>query len=403
MLTLLDIRFNFLCRSTHQNEQGKNPIVLRINFNKDRRDIFTGLHCSKINWDAEENKVSKKDKSFQSINETLEIILRKANNAFDALRFSREIFSIDELVDKIKGKDQKPELLIDFLEAEIGKVKKRIGVDLTLSSFYRYRRTLQYVKDFLQTEFKARNYTINRIDSKFMELYFQYLRIVKKLAHNSALKLLQMFKSNLKPLIKTGIIKSDPFEGLKLRPKPVYPDFLTKEELDKIINTDLQDPILDRKRDIFLFACFTGLAYVDLAKLVGKDISQDLDGSWHIRKTRQKTGEQFIIPLLPVSERILRKYSPTEDPRDFYWGITSNQKMNKGLKSVGIRCGISKPLHMHLARHTFATTVTLSNGVPIESVSKMLGHSNIRITQHYAKVVALKVKCDMARIADLYR
>ena len=121
------------------------------------------------------------------------------------------------------------------------------------------------------------------------------------------------------------------------------------------------------------------------------------------KKNRQKTGEQSIITLLPAAERILRKYSLSSDLRDFRWFISTNQKMNLGLKAIGRRCEIAKPLHMHLARHTFATTVTLSNGVPIESVSKMLGHSNIKITQHYAKVVAQKVKLDMARIRDIYQ
>lgn len=403
MLTSLDIRLSFLCRSTHKNEKGKNPIILRVSFNGDRRDLFTGLYCSKKDWNPSESKVLKPDKDASIINQNLELIQRKALNVFDAFRYSASNFTIDELVDKIKGKDKKPELLIDFLEEEIIKVKKRVNVDITLSSFYRYRRTLVYLKDFLLDEFKARNYTLKKIDLHFLETYFQYLRSDKKLGHNTALKFVQMIKSNLRPVIKSGIIVGDPFHGLKLRPKPVYPDYLTKEELNKVIVLKIDDRILDQKRDLFLFACYTGLSYIDLAKLNSSDIMQDADDSWYIKKTRQKTGEQFIIPLLPAAERILRKYSLSGDLRDIGWKVITNQKLNLGLKELGRQCGLSKPLHMHLARHTFATTVTLSNGVPIESVSKMLGHSNIRITQHYAKVVALKVKHDMAGIADLYR
>ena len=308
---LLDIRFSFLCLGTHLNEQGKNPVILRIHFNNNRRDLFTGLYCYKIDWDAANNKVLKTDKSFHAINQNLDVILRNATNDFDAMRFSRENFSIDELIDKIKGKDKRPELLIEFLVEEIEKVKKRIGIDLAKSSYYRYRRTLKYLQDFLMAEFKMRNYTLNRIDEKFLGSYFQYLRSVKNLSHNTAIKFVQMVKSNLLPAIKLGVIKGDPFQELKLRFKPIYPNFLSPEELSKVANTELNNPILEVKRDIFLFACYTGLAYVDLAKLTGNDIFQDIDGSWHIRKTRQKTGEQFIIPLLHAAEKIFFNRRPS--------------------------------------------------------------------------------------------
>ena len=250
---------------------------------------------------------------------------------------------------------------------------------------------------------KLKNYTLKKVDLKFLESYFQYLRTQKKLCHNTSLKYVRLVKATLRPAIKSGLIEGDPFSELKLKPKPVYIDFLTKEELDRIVSIDLKDPDLDRKRNIFLFACYTGLAYIDLVQLNGSNIIQDVNGSWYIRKNRQKTGEESIIPLLPAAERILRKYCSSENLRDFHWFISTNQKMNFGLKTIGKKCGIQKPLHMHLARHTFATTVTLSNGVPIESVSKMLGHSNIKITQHYAKVVASKIKSDMAKIQELFK
>jgi site-specific recombinase XerD len=179
--------------------------------------------------------------------------------------------------------------------------------------------------------------------------------------------------------------------------------FLTQEEIDKIANVKLDDPDLDRKRDIFLFACYTGLAYVDLHQFNSSHLIKDTDGSWYIRKARQKTGQESIIPLLPAAIRILEKYSAKKNIAIFRWFVSTNQKMNKGLKYVGERAGISKELHMHLARHTFATTVTLANGIPIESVSKMLGHANIKQTQHYAKVVPLKIKNDMEKIRDLYK
>jgi integrase len=238
---------------------------------------------------------------------------------------------------------------------------------------------------------------------KFLEAFFHFLRSDIAISHNTALKYVTLVKSILQPAIRSGVIKGDPFRELRIKPKPVHRNYLTQEELNVLVNLELNDPDLERKRDIFLFSCYTGLAYIDLKNLRGENIVLDNDGEWYIKSNRQKTGEQSIIPLLPAARNILLKYSLTENIQGFNWLISSNQKMNKGLKSIGKRANISKVLHMHLARHTFATTVTLSNGVPIESVSKMLGHTNIRQTQHYAKVVATKIKMDMAKIRNLYK
>jgi integrase len=150
-------------------------------------------------------------------------------------------------------------------------------------------------------------------------------------------------------------------------------------------------------------AFFTGLAFIDLQQLNSTHLIKDAEQSWYIRKPRQKTGYDSIIPLLPVAIRILEKYSPTSNIADFDWYVSTNQKMNVGLKYIGKRAGVVKTLHMHLARHTFATTVTLANGVPIETVSKMLGHASIKQTQHYAKVIPLKIKSDMDKIRELYK
>jgi site-specific recombinase XerD len=165
----------------------------------------------------------------------------------------------------------------------------------------------------------------------------------------------------------------------------------------------LENEDLQRKRAIFLFACYTGLAYTDLKQLSASHIIQEADGSNYILKPRQKTGQESIIPLLPSAKKILLKYSMTGKVSDFKWFISTNQKMNLGLKYIGQKSGITIALHMHLARHTFGTTVTLANGVPIETVSKMLGHATIRQTQHYAKVVATKIKLDMAKLNEIYK
>ena len=403
MLDFMDIRFGFMLRNTSPNKKGQFPIIFRITFRNERRDLFTGLYCSKKDWNASAGKFDRKSKMAVEGNRNLEMLHRKAANAFDQLRFNGDVFSLEELIDKIKGKEERPQLLIDYLREGAEKVKLRAGVDVTKATYEKYRRSVLHMEEFLMKEFKVRNYSINRLNTHFLEKYFRYLRTTRNLQHNTAVKHLSFVKTVLLPAIRAGVIKNDPFRELKLRLKPVYPGFLNQEEIDKLVALELRDRNMARKRDIFLFACYTGLAYVDLKGLKGEHIFQEKDGTYYIIKARQKTGEQSIIPLLPAAARILQSYSPTGDIRDFMWYVSSNQKMNEGIKILGVMAGIEKPLHMHLARHTFATTVTLSNGVPIESVSKMLGHATIKQTQHYAKVVASKIKDDMSKIMGLYQ
>jgi integrase len=221
--------------------------------------------------------------------------------------------------------------LIEFLEEGNKRMKKRTGTEILNVTYMKYKRSVAYMKDFLQAEYKVKNFSLQKVNMEFLEQYFQYLRTEKKIAHNTACKYLVCVKTIFSPAIRNGIIKPDPFYGLRLSPKPVFKDILTQDEIDKIVALELKDLDLDRKRDIFLFACYTGLVYIDLQQLNRDHLIKESDNSWYIRKPHQKTGEKSIIPLLPVAMRILTKYSLTGNIADFNWHVSTNQKMNKGL------------------------------------------------------------------------
>jgi site-specific recombinase XerD len=401
VLEFLDIRFRFWCRSAHRNAQGQSPIILRVHYGGQRRDLFTGLYCLQDDWDPTGCCVIRKVKTSPTINRNLQAIAYAAQSAFDALKYKAAGFTIDDLVAKFKGKEAKPVLLIDFLQDSLIRFKKRVGVEITRTTFLKYRRSLQHLQEFLETEFNLRNYPLARMDGKFIERYFLYLRKVRSNSHNSAIKSMQLLKAALDPAIKSGLVHPNPFDGFKMKPKKLFREFLTVEEVNRLWTVDLKSSELSRIRDIFLFACYTGLAYSDIKQLSGRHFLADMNQRYCIRKARQKTGEESIIPLLPPAVRILQKYSLTGDVKDFRWSVSSNQKMNFRLKAIASKAGIEKNLHMHLARHTFATTITLSNGVPIETVSSMLGHASIKQTQHYARIVAEKIKQDMLKLATV--
>jgi len=403
MVELLDIHFNFLCRKQRLNKKGQSPIVLRIIYRQERRDLFTGLYCKSEDWDPDASMVKMSSKTAETINRNLDRITQRAVHVLDQLKFSRTPFTIDELVSGLKGDEERPMLLVEYLQNRSKELGKKTGVDFGPPTYEKYERCTRFVIEFMEKEFKVKNYALVRIDSKFLEQYFQYLRTTRNIANNTAVKYMAFFKTLLMPAVKSRLIRDNPFTDTKFRIKTIPKGFLTDEEIEILINVKLGSDDLDRIRDQYLFCCYTGLAYSDLKQLNRHHFIQQKEGGYYMLKPRQKTGQDSIIPLLPVAQGILQKYSLTKDFRDFRWHVSANQKMNQRLKTIGEKADLKKALHMHLARHTFATTITLSNGVPIESVSSMLGHATLRQTQHYAKIVATKVINDMAKIKDIYK
>lgn len=399
----LDIRISFLLRTTYQNEKGSYPIVLRISYRGQRRDIFTGLYCERSVWNNTENRIIGISKEAQHINQHLERIQYKVRESFDELRFSGNVFTIDELTAKVKGSEQPPQTLMEYAKLRLKEFSERVGMDIAQTTFFKYRRTYNYLEDFLREKHGIKNIAVASVNAAFLTQFFKYLRIEKGNSHNSALALMNCLRTILKEAIKAGVIRLNPYDDFKVGFKPVDRDYLEKEEIEKLAALDIPSEMLDRSRDIFLFACYTGLAYSDIKALRRDHIKLDADGSYFIKKARQKTSGISLVPLLEPAIRVLKKYTLNGEPRDFLWHVPCNQVLNRNLKTVARMAGVDKNLFMHLGRHTFATTVTLSNGVPLETVSKMLGHTTLKHTVRYARVVAEKVKVDMGRVRDVFR
>ena len=402
MQKLMQVHMNFLCRQDRINKRGEAPIVLRIIFRRERRDAYTGLYCHPTEWNTDSGMMHPISKKSTSFNQNLDSIRYKAIQVFDELKYKGLPFTMDDLIKKIKGIEEKPTLLAEFLEKRKIELKKRILIDITPTTYEKYERILRFVLDFVQFEYKLKSFPLVQVDAQFLERFFHYLRLIRKVENNTSVKYLGAVRTLLAPAIDAGIIRKNPFPELKFKTKKVYKGYLTNEEIEQIQKADLKNIDLERVRDQFIFCCYTGLAYIDLKQLGKSNIRKEQNGNYFIEKPRQKTGQMSIVPLINPAMAILKKYSEEVDFREFKWYVLTNQKINEQLKVIGKISGIEKSLHFHLARHTFATTITLSNGVPIESVSSMLGHATIRQTQHYAKVVAVKLKNDMERVNQLY-
>ena len=303
----------------------------------------------------------------------------------------------ESLKNHFLGKIEKARMLIEIFKDHNLKVANLIGNEFAPATLKRYETSLRHTQAFLKYQYGVSDINIRKIDNAFVSDYDFYLRSIRKCANNSTLKYIRNFGKIIRICLSNGWIVANPFTNYKGKTKIIDRVYLSAEELQRMADKQFDIERLGHVRDVFLFCCFTGLAYVDIKKLKTSQIKKGLDGEQWIFINRQKTDSRSAIPLLPTAVKLIEKYSkhPLCVNRDTPLPVPSNQKMNGYLKEIADVCGINKILTSHIARHTFATTVTLSNGVPIETVSKMLGHASIRQTQHYAKILDLKVSEDM--------
>ena len=393
-----EISISYLLRKAYRLKNGECPIVVKIQYQGERKEINTGLSAKALDWDAKEGCVSANNKKAMAINKDLARIQNDIDERVIEMRRTIGDFSLGELIERLKGKSNAPQTIVEYLKIKIEDYQSRIGIDLAQTTFYKYRRTATYFQDFLFDKLGQKNLAVTRINKLLLEDFFKYLRKEKKNSHNSSSALMNCLNSILDDAEKAGIIRFNPFKEILLTRKPVNREYLTSDEILAMQKLDNLIPSLDRNRDLFLLACFTGLAYSDIKALHALNIIVEPDGSKHIERYRTKSMVMSYIPLLTAAENILLKYSPTKDCRDFQWKIPCNQKLNQSLKEIAKLAGIHRNLFMHLGRHTFATTVTLSQGISIESVSKMLGHTTLKHTQVYAKIVNSKVKGEMEKL-----
>ena len=300
----------------------------------------------------------------------------------------------------ISGNNSMQKSILEMFEEHNNRMDRLVGKDYSFRTLQRYKTSKKHLAAFISSSFKLKDYPVKDIDTKFINSFIYYLKTELSLSHNSALKYLSYFKKIVRVAYANGWLEKDPFYNFKLKVQVIDREFLTKDEIIKIMEKEFTIPRMEQVRDVFLFSCYTGLAYVDVFKLTPDDIIKGIDGNKWIKTKRTKTKTLSSIPILPVAEKLIEKYEDLESPTGKLLPVYSNQKTNSYLKEIADSCGIKKNLTFHMARHTFATTVTLSNGVPIESVSKMLGHRSLKTTQHYAKILDEKLSEDMNQLKE---
>ena len=387
----------FYIKRAKINVDGVCPIYTRVTINSKRFEFSTNKFISPDKWSTEGAKVKGNSEDARSINNQLDIIKNQIMDAEKRL-YKKEIqINSENLRNELFGIKERERLLIPIFTEHNRKIKELVGSEYAPGTLERYETSLKHTKDFLQWKYRVSDIDIEKIDHAFITEYEFYLRTERKCANNTAVKYIKNFHKIINICLANGWLNKDPFANYKSKVKEVIREFLTEQEIQSLMEKEFVSERLELVRDIFVFSCFSGLAYIDVKQLSKDNIVLGIDGDKWINKNRQKTDTNSKIPLLPTAQYILDKYAnhPVCVNEDKLLPIFSNQKMNAYLKEIATVCGINKELTFHIARHTFATTVTLSNGVPIETVSKMLGHTNLKTTQHYAKILDKKISEDM--------
>jgi len=381
-----------------------SPIYVRITVDARRVEISLKRWIHPDNWDPIKAKAKGNNEETKSLNHFLDEVRTRLVENYQELQIQKELITADAIKDMFLGLDQKDYTVRNIVEYHNQVMKPTLAWG-TLKNYF---TTQKYINEFLKEKYRTSDIYLCKLSYKFITDFEYFLRNHQPADHqrpignNGVMKHLERLRKMVNMAVKMEWIDRDPFEKYKLKFNHVERGYLTANELEILENKKLRIERLQYIRDIFVFSCYTGLSYIDAMKLSPSNIALGIDGEYWISTQRQKTNEPVRVPILPNAWAMIEKYRnhPRSMQKGTIFPYISNQKLNSYLKELADLCEIEKNLTFHLARHTFATTVTLTNGVPIESVSKMLGHSKITTTQIYAKVIEQKISQDMKNLRN---
>jgi site-specific recombinase XerD len=399
---MLEKSFGLLFYLKKSKNQKKGPVYIYLKITVDGKpvELSSKRKWEPAKWNSSAGRALGTKEDAKELNYFLDTLELQIFQAKRSIIEADGVVSAQAIKDILTGNVESRKRILEVFSEHNAQMKALQGIDFAPSTMQRYNISYNHTRDFIKWKYGADDRDIRDLDHEFISQYAFWLKTVRNCDHNTTMKYLVNFKKIVLICVKNKWLPGDPFSNFKLTRKQVERTALTDEELQRIAGKDFDNDRLSNVRDIFLFSCYTGLAYVDVKNLKRVDIQKGVDGEQWIFINRQKTNALSRIPLLKEANQIIRKYD--RHPKCIVTGevlpVLTNQKMNAYLKEIADCCNIKLELTYHIARHTFATTVTLNNGVPIETVSKMLGHATIKQTQHYAKTLDFKVSEDMNKL-----
>ena len=383
----------FLLKKGKKNKRKLFPIYSRVTINGQRIELSTKRWIDLNDWDKKKQRPKLINNKLKALNHHLEYIRNRFYLEHQRLSQTNKPFSAIDLKNAYLNIKEKGITVLEAIETHNIDMKNQIPENYSDGTLKNYRTLKKHLFCFINKSFKQDDIEIQKVDNPFVYKLERHLLLNTLCNQNGAMKVLQRFKKITTLSKRKGVIDHDPFEGYVFSFKRKEIAFLSQDEINRFSNLELSIESEKKTKELFLFALYTGLSYADIIALKWHQIDSDEKGSKYIFNKRKKTGETIIVPLLKPSLKILKNKTETDEGIIFEY--ISNAFLNRLLKKLAIKAHIFKNLTFHIARHSFATTITLNNDVPLITVSKMLGHSNLKTTQIYAKVLQKKVSSDM--------
>lgn len=388
----------FLIQKSKLNNQGKCPIRCRVTFNKERKEFSTGLFIEPHLWDSKSQLAKFLDES-DFINDSLTIILQNLRTSYLKLKVKAEQFTVSDIILDYKGETiRKEQGVMEVYNLHSKRLQKLVGKDIKQVTYSKYLESGAHLQSFLKWKFKTKDIPLNNLKSNFLTEFEYYLKTEKNFQQSTLNKAIQRFRRVVKYAISEEYLNKDPF--LMYKPKVVKKNviFLTRKELKKLEEYEFASERLGYYRDQFIFCCYSGLGFKEMSSLKKENIVEGFDKKPWIEVHREKTNRVYSVPLLGKAAEIIEKFKNADE--EYVFPKSHNAVFNRYLKEIAVIVGIKKRLTHHIARKTFATTVLLYNDVPMELVSKLLGHSKMQTTQdHYGHIIDRKISEVMDRLS----
>ncbi len=386
-----DVKVAFYLKVNESDSAGRCPVMGRLTVGRSECVFSAKMLAPRSLWVS--GRAKGKSAEAVEINSRLDEMRASALAIYREQSAVRERVTAEEVKCLLLGMAFGQETLLDYFRSYIEHFEKRVGVNRTAKSAHTYRCACEHVERFLSERLRLSDVPFSALDRSFVDKFDLYLRTERRLAPNTVVLYMSRLHTVINKAIAAGIITANPFSGYE-PPRPERKRrYLTREELRRLMTTPLSVPRLYLVRDLFLFSCYTGISYGDMCRLTAANLETAEDGTVWIKAAREKTNVVFEIPLLDLSLHLIDKYRDTA-PDCKLLPMYGNSELNKGLKQLATVCGIDRKLTFHMRRHTYATEITLSHGVPMETVSRMLGHSRVDTTQIYAQVTDNKIDTD---------
>lgn len=395
-------RVLFFLKKTRLLKNGEASVCMRITVNGTRVENNIRKSIDPALWSQAKETARGKSRRACDLNTYIEEARIKLYQIFCELEQQNRPVTAHLLQELFFGQEKPEEVrtLLGTMQEHNDQCRALVGTDYALITVRRYESCRRYLAELIRQRYGKEDLPLTEVNGELVRAFAFYLKTEKGCQQNTVIRYMKCLKKITNLACANDWMAKDPFLGIRFHEKEVVREFLTMDELQTIYHKEFPLERLTLVRDVFIFAAFTGLAFIDVQQLAPEHIVRDNNGNLWIRKPRQKTKNMCNIPLLDIPQEILRKYAdhPTCRKKGVLLPVPCNQKMNSYLKEIADICMIRKNLTTHCARHSYATSVCLANGVSLENVAKMLGHSNIKMTQHYARVLDSSILRDMMQV-----